>query len=404
MFSLLSAPNALLSAPALPTNSKLASSRIAEPSMKWGESLGSAEERKWNTGPDGRASQLTRDHGKLVITLATTGNINTRDNNPSLPCTPKEMADDMHECIKAGVSVLHIHARNELLRPTMRVDKFRETVRLIKERDPDAVIQISTGGRAPPVQFEGVEVGNWRMDPLNLMPEMASYTPGSVNLGPIVYQNDAKLTKDMAQRFTDTGIKPQVEVFDTNMITNAYNLVKAGLLKKPLDFGLVMGAPNAQECSLRQLGHLISMIEPGDTWTSIGIGKFEMPLAYMAIAMGGHVRVGLEDNNKSPDGKVCTNLELVQHVVEVAKAMGREIASPEEAREILSMPKENADWILAKLDPSVKLESLVSNMTPYQGLEPIEGSLEMAPSKAHPDSPEGLSLPAYDAGLVASRK
>ena len=114
-------------------------------------------------------------------------------------------------------------------------------------------------------------------------------------------------------------------------------------------------------------------------------------------------RVGLEDNNKSPDGKVCTNLELVQHVVEVAKAMGREIASPEEAREILSMPKENADWILAKLDPSVKLESLVSNMTPYQGLEPIEGSLEMAPSKAHPDSPEGLSLPAYDAGLAASR-
>ena len=139
-----------------------------------------------------------------------------------------EMADQMHECIKHGVSVLHIHARNELLRPTMRVDKFRETVRLIKERDPDAVIQISTGGRAPPVQFEGVEVGNWRMDPLNLMPEMASYTPGSVNLGPIVYQNDAKLTKDMAQRFTDTGIKPQVEVFDTNMITNAYNLVKAG--------------------------------------------------------------------------------------------------------------------------------------------------------------------------------
>ena len=233
MLSLLSAPNALLSAPPLPTNSKLGSSRLATPSMKWGESLGSAEDRKWNHGPDGRASQLTRDHGKLVITLATTGNINTRDNNPSLPCTPKEMADDMHECIKAGVSVLHIHARNELLRPTMRVDKFRETVRLIKERDPDAIIQISTGGRAPPVQFEGVEVGNWRMDPLNLMPEMASYTPGSVNLGPIVYQNDAKLTKDMAQRFTDTGIKPQVEVFDTNMITNAYNLVKAGAQQPP---------------------------------------------------------------------------------------------------------------------------------------------------------------------------
>ena len=122
------------------------------------------------TAPEKKPSALTKDHGKLVITLATTGNINTRENNPSLPCSPKEMADDMHECIKAGVSVLHIHARNELLKPTMRVDKFRETVRLVKERDPDVIIQISTGGRAPPVQFEGVDVGEWRMDPLNLMP------------------------------------------------------------------------------------------------------------------------------------------------------------------------------------------------------------------------------------------
>jgi len=344
----------------------------------------------------GKACMLTKDHGPLVLTLATTGNINTKERNPALPCSPQEMAADMHECIKLGVSVLHIHARDERNKPTMRVDKFRETCRLVKATDPDVILQISTGGRAG----GGHE---WRMDPLNLLPEMGSYTPGSVNLGPIVYQNDARLVQDLAQKYHDTGIKPQIEVFDTNMISNAYNLVKQGLLKQPLDFGLVMGAPNAQECSLRQLGHLISMIEPGDTWTSIGIGKFEMPLAYMAIAMGGHVRVGLEDNNKSPDGKVCTNLELVQHVVEVAKAMGREIASPEEAREILSMPKENADWILAKLDPSVKLESLVSNMTPYQGLEPIEGSLEMAPSKAHPDSPEGLSLPAHDAGLAASR-
>jgi uncharacterized protein (DUF849 family) len=146
----------------------------------------------------------------------------------------------------------------------------------------------------------------------------------------------------------------QVEVFDTNMISNADNLVKQGLLQRPLDFGFVMGAPNAQECSLRQLGHLVSMLSPGDTWTSIGIGKFEMPLAYMAICMGGHVRVGLEDNNKSPDGKLATNVDLVKHVVEIAKAMGREIANPAEAREILSMPAENADWILEKLDPKVR--------------------------------------------------
>ena len=357
-------------------------------SMKWGEHIDQVKgDNTFLRNKDGRPAQLQRDYGKLIITLATTGNINTRENNKDLPCSPQEMADQMHECIKLGVSILHIHSRNELLKPTMRVDKFRETCRLVKERDPDVIIQISTGGRAPPTAFEGVDVGDWRMDPLNLLPEMGSYTPGSVNLGPIVYQNDAKLTRDMAQKYKDLNIKPQVEVFDTNMISNAYNLVRAGLLEKPLEFGFVMGAPNAQECTLRQLGHLLSMLEPGDTWTSVGVGKFEMPLAYAAIAHGGHVRVGLEDTNKLPNGEIATNYELVEHVVEMAKAMGREIATPAEAREILQMDPGHIDRINAQLDPSVDLSSLVSNMAPYDGLEAIPGSLEMKPTPGHPDYP-----------------
>ena len=356
--------------------------------MKWGEHIDQVKgDNTFLRNKDGRPAQLQRDYGKLIITLATTGNINTRENNKDLPCSPQEMADQMHECIKLGVSILHIHSRNELLKPTMRVDKFRETCRLVKERDPDVIIQISTGGRAPPTAFEGVDVGDWRMDPLNLLPEMGSYTPGSVNLGPIVYQNDAKLTRDMAQKYKDLNIKPQVEVFDTNMISNAYNLVRAGLLEKPLEFGFVMGAPNAQECTLRQLGHLLSMLEPGDTWTSVGVGKFEMPLAYAAIAHGGHVRVGLEDTNKLPNGEIATNYELVEHVVEMAKSMGREIATPAEAREILQMDPGHIDRINAQLDPSVDLSSLVSNMAPYEGLEAIPGSLEMKPTPGHPDYP-----------------
>jgi len=353
-------------------------SRLRSPvAMRWGERL----DKESIGDPEAKPTALQKDHGKLIITLATTGNINTKERNPALPCSPEEMADDMHECIKLGVSVLHIHARDENNKPTMRVDKFRETVRRVKERDPDVVIQISTGGRAP---LDGVDPGTWRMDPLNLKPEMASYTPGSVNLGPIVYQNNAKLVQDMAQRFCETGIKPQVEVFDTNMISNCDLLVKQGLLKRPIDFGFVMGAPGAQECSLRQLGHLTSMLQPGDTWTSIGIGKFEMPLAYMAIAMGGHVRVGLEDNNKTPDGKLATNYELVKHIVDVAKVMGREIATPAEAREMLSMPAAKADEILPQLDPSVPLESLVSDWSPYAHLEQSEGpSLELRPRANH---------------------
>ena len=136
------------------------------------------------------------------------------------------------------------------------------------------------------------------------------------------------------------------------------------------------------------------MLQPGDTWTSIGIGKFEMPLAYMAIAMGGHVRVGLEDNNKTPDGKLATNYDLVKHVVDMAKAMGREIATPEEAREILSMPPANIDRIMPQLDPArVPLEDLVSDWAPYEGLEPCGGdSVEMRPGASHPDYAESTNL------------
>ena len=351
---------------------------------------------------DAPPALLTKEHGPVIITVAMTGNLNTKERNPDLPCTPQEIADDVHKCAELGAVFFHIHARDANNKPTMDPSTFREICRLIKKRDPEVILQISTGGRAPP---EGVKVDpiTWRIQPLDLLPESGSFTPGSVNLEPIVYANSPELVTKLAEKYRDTGIKPEIECFDSNMITKADALVKKGLLTRPIHFGFVMGAPGGQDASLGQLAHLVSKLQPGDTWQTIGVGKYSLPLGAAAIAMGGHVRVGLEDNNKSPDGKVCTNLELVQHVVEVAKAMGREIASPEEAREILSMPKENADWILAKLDPSVKLESLVSNMTPYQGLEPIEGSLEMAPSKAHPDSPEGLSLPAYDAGLAASR-
>jgi 3-keto-5-aminohexanoate cleavage enzyme len=203
-----------------------------------------------------------------------------------LPCSPQEIADDVIACAEAGASFFHIHARDENNKPTMRPEIFREICRLVKLRNPNIILQISTGGRAPPVGMD-VDKNLWRINPLDLLPESGSFTPGSVNLEPIVYENSPTLVQMLAEKYRDTGIKPEIEVFDTNMITKAYTMVQKGLLTRPLHFGFVMGAPGAQCADLTQLAHLVSKVKDGDTWSVIGIGKYELPLAATAIAMGG---------------------------------------------------------------------------------------------------------------------
>lgn len=285
---------------------------------------------------------LTKEYGKLVITVALTGNVMTKSRNASVPCSAEEIADDVERCFKAGAQVFHLHARDEDEKPTQRLDVIIENVRLIKKRCPDAIIQISTGGRAG--------IGKSRIMPMNLLPEMGSFTTGTVNMNPIVYENSPQLIEDLAKKFKETGVKPAVEIFDHSMITNAKVLVKKGLLTPPLHYGFVMGAPGAQDGQLQNLAFLVNSLPEGSTWDTIGIGKFSIPLAVTAIANGGHVRVGLEDNNRMPDGSLATNEGLVKVITELAATLGREIATPDEARALLSLPLEYKDRILAQCD------------------------------------------------------
>ena len=146
---------------------------------------------------DAPPALLTKEHGPVIITVAMTGNLNTKERNPDLPCTPQEIADDVHKCAELGAVFFHIHARDANNKPTMDPSTFREICRLIKKRDPEVILQISTGGRAPP---EGVKVDpiTWRIQPLDLLPESGSFTPGSVNLEPIVYANSPELVTKLS--------------------------------------------------------------------------------------------------------------------------------------------------------------------------------------------------------------
>jgi 3-keto-5-aminohexanoate cleavage enzyme len=277
---------------------------------------------------------------KLVITVALTGNVPTKRMNPNLPVTAVEIAADVKRCRDAGASLFHVHARDADEKPTLDIRVYKANVRAIKEVAPDVIIQLSTGARAGK---------DWdaRANPIRLLPEMGSFTTGSNNLPGIVYENSPQFLEFLAGVYRETGVRPEIEVFETGMIANALILGKKGYLKPPLHFDFVLGALGAMPGTIKNLLFLSESIPAGSTWSVAGIGKTEIPLSAAAIAMGGHVRVGLEDNLTLPDGTAASNPLLVEKVVRIAREIGREIATPEEARRILSLNPDDRDRILA---------------------------------------------------------
>lgn len=280
---------------------------------------------------------------KLIITVALTGNVPSKEMNPNLPISSDEISSDVKRCRDAGACLFHVHARDANQKPTLDIDIYKANVRSIKASAPDVIIQLSTGQRAGK---------NWedRARPILLLPEMASFTTGSNNLPGIVYENSPQFIEYLASVFQETGVKPEIEVFETGMIANAIFLHKKGYIKAPVHFDFVLGAPGSMPGTIKNLQFLSESIPVGSTWSVAGIGKAEIPLSAVAIAMGGHVRVGLEDNLVMPDGSPASNPLLVEKIVRIARELGREIASPDEARRILSLNPDHKDRILAKVE------------------------------------------------------
>lgn len=267
---------------------------------------------------------------KLIITVAPVGSVPKKKDTPHVPITPEEIAVDALECYNAGASIVHIHARDEFENSSHDLKIFSEIYKKIQEKTKDMIIQISTGGRAG-LGFES------RSKALELNPEMASLTTGSCNFPNIIYENSPQLVTSLAEVMSERNIKPELEIFDTSMVDQAVDLYKRGLLKEPLYFNFVMGLKNSQRATFAQLNHLLNLIPKGSIWNISGVGKAQIFTTFMAIALGGHVRVGLEDNIYYSKGVLAKNSDLVKRVVRIAKEFNREIASPKEAREILKI-------------------------------------------------------------------
>ncbi|MBM3581391.1 MAG: 3-keto-5-aminohexanoate cleavage protein [Alphaproteobacteria bacterium] len=269
----------------------------------------------------------------VVITVAITGSVPRKKDNPTLPVTPAEQIESTHAAFEAGASLVHIHARNPDETPSSKPELFAAVQEGVRKHCPGMIIQFSTGGRGRNQSERGAM--------LYLKPDMASLATGSVNFPTAIYENPPDFVEGLAKTMLDADIKPEIEIFDLAMLYNAANLVKKGLLKAPAHVQFVMGIPNALPARRSILEFMIKELEdvmPGATWTAAGIARHQAEVSDWAIELGGHTRTGLEDNVKADKTRLADgNVELVRMAVERCARRGRRPATPSEARRILGL-------------------------------------------------------------------
>lgn len=275
---------------------------------------------------------MSNPSDKVILTVACTGAWPKKTDTPYVPLTPQEEADEIVACCNAGASVAHIHVRDDNFNASMDFDKFAETVKLVRERC-DIVINLTTSGGI------GLE-DEVRIKPFReLRPEMASYDCGSMNWqNNCVFENSPQFLEKLAIEMNQVDVKPEIEIFDAGMVYNALYLLNKGFLKAPLHFQFVLGVPGGMTATVENLLFLVKLIPEDCTWGALGIGKGHLPIMYAALALGGNVRVGMEDNILYAKGQLAkSNVEFVERTKRIVTELGKTIATPDETRAILGL-------------------------------------------------------------------
>jgi uncharacterized protein (DUF849 family) len=268
-----------------------------------------------------------------IITVAITGSLPGKKDNPAVPISVEEQIESTHEAFEAGATLVHLHVRDEEGKPTSDPERFARVLEGIRKHCPGMITQLSTGGRSG--------TGRERGGMLSLKPDMASLATGSVNFPTRVYENSPELVDWLAAEMVKYKVKPEVEAFDLSMIFQAAAMQKAGKIKGPLHVQFVMGVKNAMPVDREVFEFYIrtlNRISPGATWTGAGIGRDQVTVSRWAAELGGHCRTGLEDNVRMSREKLApSNAALVRQTAELCAQYGRRPATAAEARSILSL-------------------------------------------------------------------
>lgn len=273
---------------------------------------------------------------KLIITAAICGAEVTKEQNPAVPYTVEEIVREAQSAVQAGAAIVHLHVREDDGTPTQSKARFKECMDAIYKVCPDVIIIPSTGGAVGMTAEE-------RLQPTELFPEMATLDCGTCNFGDDVFENTMPMMRAFGKRMLENNIKPEYECFEMGHLDTILNMARKGQVHgAPMQFNFVLGVPGCTPATVQNLCWLVNSIPSGSTWTATGIGRNAFTLAAPTIVMGGHVRVGFEDNLYLEKGVLAkSNGELVAKVVRMAKELGRDIATSEEARKILNLKPRN---------------------------------------------------------------
>jgi 3-keto-5-aminohexanoate cleavage enzyme len=269
----------------------------------------------------------------VIITVAPTGPLTTRENHPGLPVSPREIGEAVAEAAAAGAAVAHVHARDANALPTADPGTYAEIAREIRSRC-DIVVQASTG--------VGLEVSC--EDRLQIIASnevdvtMATLNPASMTFGQGTFSNPPWFVEQLAELMRARGIQPELELYDFGHVPLCLDLVKRGLVRGPLQFSFVMGVRGGMPGDPALLPALVSMLPEGSVWQAIGIGRAQLPLSFAALALGGNLRVGFEDNVYFRKGELAeSNAQFVRRAVELVHTAGRDVATPTYVRERLGV-------------------------------------------------------------------
>jgi len=273
---------------------------------------------------------------KRIITACLCGSWPTHDDNPAVPYTPEEIARDAYECWKAGAAIVHLHAREADGTPSIRYELYEEIVNRIRAfEDCDVCLNITSSGRECGPDEE-------RIDPIvKLLPELCSYDAGTLNWQHrTIFENHPRFLEKLGLAIQEANVKPEIEIFDAGMVYNTVYYMKKGILKAPCHYQIVLGAAGGMTNTVENLVYLKNILPEGSTWAACGIGAGHMPIMMATIAMGGHLRVGLEDNVYYHRGVLAeSNAQLVARAKRLLEEAGLEAATPDEARQILGLTR-----------------------------------------------------------------